>query len=182
MPTPLGHALVGLTISWSAQAVSGAPARHRAGASLAYVAGVFAVAPDFDFIYPPIHRTMTHSITAAIAATICAAVVAHRTKQERPWVIAIVCGLAYGSHLALDWLGGDTKWPAGIQLLWPFSDGWFISSWSLFTPTVLETFFEWPTMVSNFIGVVRELVILSPFVVAARLLHARRAKPAGLTT
>lgn len=181
MPTPIGHTLVGLSIAWSTQALSRAPAHHRAGTSLAFLAGVFAIAPDFDFVYPPIHRMMTHSLVAVIAATACAAVVAHRTKQERPWVIAMVCGVAYASHLALDWLGGDTKWPAGMQLLWPFSDEWFISSWDVFKPTVLATFFEWPTMVANLVAVLRELAILGPFAVGAWLLHAQRCKRSGLT-
>ncbi len=155
------------------------PARHRAGISLALLAGAFAVAPDFDFIYPPIHRRMSHSIVAAIVATIGAAVVAHRTKQQRPWVSALVCGVAYSSHLALDWLGGDTKEPAGIQLLWPFSDEWFISSWNIFEPTELVTFFERGTMVSNLAVVVRELAILSPLAAGAWLLYAQRRKPAS---
>lgn len=182
MPTPLGHALVGLTISWSTQAISRVPSRHRAGTSLAFFAGVFAIAPDFDFVYPPIHRMMTHSIVAAIAATAGAAVVAHRTKQERPWVIALVCGIAYASHLALDWLGGDTKQPAGIQLLWPFSDGWFISSWHLFRPTDLGGFFGFQTMVSNLVSVLRELAILSPFAIGAWLLYTRRGRPSDVPT
>jgi membrane-bound metal-dependent hydrolase YbcI (DUF457 family) len=182
MPTPLGHALVGLTISWSTQAISRAPSGHRTGPSLAFLASLFAIAPDFDFVYQPIHRMMTHSIVAAIAATACAAVVAHRTKQERPWVIAMVCGAAYASHLALDWLGSDTKQPGGIQLLWPFSDEWFLSSWHLFRPMHLGGFFGFQTMVSNVVSVLRELAILSPFAIGAWLLHARRAKPSDLPT
>ena len=153
-----------------------APVRHRAGTSLAFAAAVFAIAPDFDFIYPPIHRMMSHSISAAIAATVCAFVVAHRTKQERPWLMSMVCGLAYASHLALDWLGVDTKEPAGIQLLWPFSDAWFISSWNLFQATVLVTFFERSTMIANLLAVLRELAILGPLAWGAWLL---RARPAG---
>lgn len=182
MPTPLGHALVGLTISWSTQAISRVPSRRRAGTSLAFFAAVFAIAPDFDFVYPPIHRMMTHSIVAAITATACAAFVAHRTKQKRPWVIALVCGVAYASHLALDWLGGDTKQPAGIQLLWPFSGEWFISSLNVFHPTSLTRFFEWRVLAENLAAVLRELAILIPFAVGAWLLHTRRGKPSDLTT
>jgi membrane-bound metal-dependent hydrolase YbcI (DUF457 family) len=170
---------VGLSIAWSTQAISRPPIRHREGISLAFIAGVFAIAPDFDFIYPPLHRRMTHSIVAVAVATIWAAFVAHRAKQERPWVIAMVCGVAYASHLALDWLGGDTKQPAGIQLLWPFSDEFFISSWHLFAPTLLGGFFRPQTMAANFLTLIRELAILSPFAAVAWLLYARRRKPAS---
>jgi len=177
MPTPLGHALAGLTIAWSSSAVYRAPVRRRAGMSLAFSAAVFAIAPDFDFVYPPIHRMMSHSIIAVIAATICAAVIAHRTKQERPWLTAMVCGLAYASHLALDWLGGDTKVPAGIQLLWPFSDTWFISSWNVFGATEVGSFFQRWAMIANLVALLRELAILAPFAAGAWLLR-RRAQPA----
>ena len=154
-----------------------APVRHRAGTTLAFTAAVFAIAPDFDFVYPTMHRMMSHSISAVIAATVCAAIVAHRTKQERPWLTSMVCGLAYASHLALDWLGGDAKLPAGIQLLWPFSDTWFISSWNVFGATVLASFFERQTMIANLVAVLRELAILGPIALGAWLLRGR-ARPA----
>jgi hypothetical protein len=70
---------------------------------------------------------MTHSITAVLVATI----IAHWMTRWRTgvfnWRLALLCGAAYGSHLLLDWLDNDTKQPAGIQLLWPFSNQWFIS-------------------------------------------------------
>ena len=177
MPTPLGHALAGLTIAWSSQTISPSPAHRHARISLAFLAALFAIAPDFDFVKPPLHRTMTHSISAAIAATICAILIAHRTNRERPWFTAAVCGLAYASHLALDWLGGDTKKPAGIQLLWPFTREWFISSWNVFHPTELgRFFFTSETILSNLVAVGREVAILTPLALGAWLLHLRKQK------
>jgi membrane-bound metal-dependent hydrolase YbcI (DUF457 family) len=135
---------------------------------LAITCAELAVAADLDFIYPPIHRMMTHSLTAVVAVTVAAWLIARRAdRRTAPSVIAIVCGLAYGSHLAMDWIGGDTKLPPGIQLLWPFSDAWFISSWGVFGATSLGGFF-WPeTMLSNALTILRELFILGPIAFVA---------------
>lgn len=48
------------------------------------------------------------------------------------WEVVLVCAAAHASHLLLDWLGADRSQPAGIQLLWPWSEGWYISGWDLF--------------------------------------------------
>ena len=45
----------------------------------------------------------------------------------------LACGVACAAHLLLDWLGDRTRLSAvGIQVLWPFSDRWFISGWNSF--------------------------------------------------
>jgi hypothetical protein len=74
--------------------------------------------------------------------------------------------------MLLDWLGGDTKTPVGLQLLWPFSDRWYISSWELFRATRLSGFFTVPTILSNGTAVLRELLLLGPFALA--VLYVRR--------
>lgn len=178
MPTPLGHALAGASVAWLAQSVRRIPTDRRTDTRLALTCAELAVAADLDFIYPPIHRMMTHSLTAVAVVTAAAWLIARRAdRRTAPWVMAIVCGLAYGSHLAMDWIGGDTKQPAGIQLLWPFSDAWFISSWSVFGATSLGRFF-WPeTMLSNAFTVLRELLILVPLALVAW--SARRRSLAG---
>ena len=116
----------------------------------------------FDFLYPPIHRTMTHSLIAVGLVVVATGLVASRVRRDDVWSSAVVCGLAYASHLGLDWLGSDTKLPAGIQLLWPFSDAWFISSLGVFRATDIGGFFRTPVMVSNALAVLRELSILGP--------------------
>lgn len=122
---------------------------------------------------------MTHSLTAVVVVTAAAWLIARRTdRRTAPSVMAIVCGLAFSSHLAMDWIGGDTKQPAGIQLLWPFSDAWFISSWGVFGATSLGRFF-WPeTMLSNALTILRELLIVGPLAYAAWVMKQRAQRGA----
>lgn len=173
VPTPLGHALAGLTIAWTSEAARRVSISPRTRTALIVAGAGFAIAPDLDLVYPPIHRMMSHSITALILATACAAIVAHRTNQDRPWLLTAVCGLAYASHLALDFVGGDTKEPAGMLLLWPFSDSWFSSSSPVFMPAVLRGFLKPRVLLWNTLSVLRELAILSPFAVGAWFLKIR---------
>lgn len=140
MPSPVGHALAAAALAWTVEAVWRSPVRVSARWSLALACAALAVCPDLDLLYPPIHRTITHSLVAAALAGVMAWLLVRRTTRDA-WRVAVVCALAYGSHMLLDWMGGDTKLPAGIQLLWPFSDHWFISSWGVFRATTLGGFF-----------------------------------------
>jgi len=159
VPTPLGHALAGLTIAWTSEAARRVSISPRTRTALIVAGAGFAIAPDLDLVYPPIHRMMSHSITALILATACAAIVAHRTNQDRPWLLTVV--------------GGDTKEPAGMLLLWPFSDSWFSSSSPVFMPAVLRGFLKPRVLLWNTLSVLRELAILSPFAVGAWFLKIR---------
>src|SRR5690242_20349446 len=99
MPSPIGHILAGAATTIAADIVNPAPAKtgRAAGprwrAPLAY--GILAAAPDLDLIYPPIHRTATHSVTAVALAFIIAAAL---TGQVTRWRTATVCALAYATH------------------------------------------------------------------------------------
>jgi membrane-bound metal-dependent hydrolase YbcI (DUF457 family) len=174
MPTPLGHALVGAAIVWSAESFRRAPLDPRPRTSLAVVCAGLAVAPDLDLLYPPIHRMMSHSLLAVGVVGAVAWIVARRTHRDRTWLVTTACVLAYASHLGLDWLGGDTKQPPGIQALWPFSDAWFISSWGVFRATDLGAFFIPSVILSNALAVLRELAILGPVALVAWLLRGQR--------
>ena len=176
MPTPLGHFLAGVTIAWSAESIRQAPLDSRGRVRLALTCAGLAVAPDLDFLYPPIHRTMTHSLSAVGLVVVATGLVASRVRRDDVWSSAVVCGLAYASHLGLDWLGSDTKLPAGIQLLWPFSDAWFISSLGVFRGTDFGGFFRIPVMVSNTLAVLQELLILTPISLGAWSLRNRRVR------
>ena len=174
MPTPLGHALMGVAIAWSAEAIRRTPIGLGARSKVAVTCAGLAVCPDLDLIYPPFHRMMTHSVIAGVLAGVIAGAALRRATRGDAWRLAILCGLAYVSHPLLDWLGGDTKIPAGVQLLWPFSDRWFMSPWQVFRPTDLGGFFTAPTILSNATAVLRELFILGPLTVAAYLWRRRR--------
>lgn len=178
MPSPLGHALAGVAIAWSAEAITRQPLGFARGSTLAVTCAGLAIAADLDWLYPPIHRMMTHSLLASVAAGVVVAAVKRRQRSPGMLLVSAICALAYASHLLLDWLGGDTKIPAGIQLLWPFSDAWFISPYGVFRATDLGGFFQPWTMLSNLLAVLRELLLMIPVALAAhawrqRRLHAR---------
>jgi membrane-bound metal-dependent hydrolase YbcI (DUF457 family) len=139
MPSPIGHALAGAAIAWGAEVYGREPGERPARAAnpgrLALVCAGLAVLPDLDLLYIPIHRTATHSVAAVALTTIIAAVVTGWVTGRIRWPIAIACGAAYASHIMLDWLGADASRPHGLQALWPFTDRWFISPWTIFPGT-----------------------------------------------
>jgi membrane-bound metal-dependent hydrolase YbcI (DUF457 family) len=132
-----------------------------------------AIAPDLDFFYPHSHRMWSHSLSVTVAVATIAWLAARRAASTRVLRLTVLCGLAYGSHLLLDWLGQDSNLPAGIRLLWPFSDHWFISSWSLFYGTRLRGFFTAPVIVENGITVLREVLLLGPLALAGWFMTRR---------
>ena len=177
MPSPLGHAAAGVAIAWGAEAILRRPLGVRPGATVAVTCAALAICPDVDLLFLPVHRTVTHSLFATAIAGIAVAVVLRRKRRPEVWLPALVCAIAYASHLLLDWLGGDTKIPAGIQLLWPFSDRWFISHWGVFGSTDLGGFFRPRVMIANALAVLRETVLLMPIAAAAYLWRRHRLRP-----
>ena len=181
MPSPIGHALSGVAIAWTASL--GEP-RGPAGRTVSdrwlpvYVA--LAAAPDLDLLVHGAHRTATHSVTAMVLVTIVAAAVtgqvtrlrASRSGWQARWRVALLCGISYGSHLLLDWLAADNYPPRGIQLLWPFSGRWFISDVDLFRQTARQEFLTAPIIRQNLIAVAQECLILLP--ILALIWWARR--------
>ena len=88
---------------------------------LTLVCIALAVLPDIDLLYPPMHRTATHSVGAVVLVTIIAAGVTGWVTGRINWRIALVCAAAYASHILTDWLGTDRNYaPYGIQMFWPF--------------------------------------------------------------
>ena len=175
MPSPIGHALSGVAIAWT----SALGDRHRDAAGrtlsdrlLPACAGL-AAAPDLDLLVVGAHRGATHSLTATAAVFIVAAAV---TGQVTRWRTAILCGISYGSHLLLDWLAADNYPPRGIQLLWPFSDRWFISDLDLFRQTARQQFLTLPIIKQNLVAVAQEAAILLPVVALLWILRARKSR------
>jgi membrane-bound metal-dependent hydrolase YbcI (DUF457 family) len=125
---------------------------------------VLANAPDLDFLPGLVlgdpdayHRGVTHTAAAALVVAAAIGLGARWRGALRPWWWAAFAGVAYGSHLLVDWMTIDIVPPAGIQLLWPFTDRWLHAPfdllgevvidrsgrlafvWSLLTPTALLT-------------------------------------------
>jgi inner membrane protein len=188
MPSPIGHALGGVATAWSVERLprrkrpTGAPAGistsvARISPSLTLVCAALAVLPDVDLLYPSIHRTVTHSIGAAILVTIIAAGVTGWVTRRIDWRTAFICGLAYASHIFLDWLGVDSSPPFGIQALWPFSHQWFIAGRQIFPGTERRDFLSAAAILTNLKAVAVETMILGP--VVALLGWGRRRTSGG---
>lgn len=189
MPSPIGHALAGAAIAWTLHGLG----RWRVAALCA----AFAVLPDIDLLYLPAHRTATHSIPVAILLTIiavavtgwvrpvpgrCQAGVRHRSDTapmgagvvSDPYPIGLACGLAWSSHVLLDWLGADASVPYGIQALWPFSTRGFMSGWDVFPGTERREPFAARAMRINLRAAVQETAIMGAIALAVWWARRRR--------
>jgi membrane-bound metal-dependent hydrolase YbcI (DUF457 family) len=179
MPSPLGHALAGLAISWGADVASGLGSpKGPAGAAanpfgpLAMWCVLLAAIPDIDLLFHA-HRSFTHSVTAVVLVTIFAAAVTAWVTRRRSWRVALTCGCAYATHLLLDWLAVDTHFPYGLQILWPFSRTWFISGLDLFPQTERVQLLSARTIRINLMAMAWETVILLPVVAAVGLVRVK---------
>jgi len=187
MPTSVGHALAGAATAWAADLL---PGRREIPAvrlkpdttnyDLTLICATLAALPDADLLFH-VHRTVTHSIGAVILVTILAAAVTGKvTRGDRAKIlrISLTCGAAYATHLLLDWLAMDRFAPYGIQALWPFSSGWYISNLDWFPQVARRRFFTWPVIRYNAWVVVQECVRLVPILVGIGLLRARARRAA----
>src|SRR5512140_1003574 len=118
MPSPIGHSIAGVVAAWAVDLVPGsrawrtAPATRswyaRAGNGLTlWCAGLAALA-DVDLLWPsPIHRAYTHSVGAVVLVTIITALVTGWVTPQRAARITAMCGVAYATHVLLDWMAFD---------------------------------------------------------------------------
>jgi len=160
MPSPVGHALAGI-----------ATARLGPTRRNVLLCAALAAVPDVDLLLPITHRTATHSVTAVGVTFIITATL---TGQVTRWRTASLYALAYASHLLLDWLGADRRPPFGLEMLWPFSDRWFISGVDLF-PQTTRALLTRAAIVQNLHAVVVETAILLPIVLIVWVVLRPRA-------
>src|SRR5918995_6000472 len=146
MPSPIGHALGGIALGWAA-----APRRNlHVAAALAAT----AVAPDLDLLVGD-HRGISHSLGAALVAGLAAWAV-----SRRPWW-GLAIGLAWASHVALDWLSNDTRPPIGVMALWPTTREYYKSATEIFPP-ISRRWGDRRFWSHNFWALGVELVLLGP--------------------
>ena len=112
--------------------------------------GLLGVIPDVDFLFG-VHSTYTHS-----AGTITVVGLAGSQFGLRSGVAAAA---AYGSHVALDWLGSDTVAPIGIMALWPLSSEFFLSDRYWFM-SVCREYWLAECWWHNASGLIHELLVL----------------------
>ncbi len=149
MPSPIGHVLGG-ALAGGAVVRSGLP-WWRSAALL----GLLGIAADLDFLVG-LHSQHSHSVGAAVLAGLAVYLVSGGRLR---WALA--AGLAYGSHILLDWLGDDTTPPIGVMALWPLSGGYYQSDLHWFMP-VYRRYWLPGFVIHNLTAVAWEVVLLGP--------------------
>jgi hypothetical protein len=181
MPSPVGHALAGAAIALAAEPALRRGVAPRFGTAVIGLACLAAL-PDADLLYAPVHRAITHSVGATVLISIIATAVTGWVTGTRNYTFGLLCGLAWGSHLVLDWLGADPTPPRGIRALWPISDRWFVSDVDLFRGTERRQLLTVSSVIYNLQAVGREVAILGPVTLALAMWRRgrrpRRAEPA----
>lgn len=168
MATPLGHYLVGLSIT---QGLARDSAERKRGLWLA----VIACLPDLDVIpgfflgrLAQFHHGITHSFAAAAIFSIFSWLFFGRRDRVISLNLSILVFLLYASHVVLDFVTLDTGAPYGVPLFWPWSQDSYQSSW-LLLPNVQHT--RAPLFsLHNIALIAREAVIFLPLVA---FIHAR---------
>jgi hypothetical protein len=171
MPSPIGHLIAGAAIG---RAIT--PRRPSVVLSCA----ALAAASDLDLVVPHLHRMATHSIGAVVVVAIIAIAVTGKVTGARQgarqgarhramsgawhpaWPLVVALVAAFASHLLLDWLAVDPTPPRGLQLWWPFSDGWYISGLDLFRGTARRHPFTAQSIWINATAIAQEVAILGP--------------------
>jgi inner membrane protein len=166
VPSPIGHLLGGAAVAWGGDAID----RRRSSLRFVATCAVLAAAPDLDLLVRGYHRSFTHSLTAVLVVFIVAASVTGRVNS---WRAAIVCACAYASHLLLDWLGGDTLPPFGLQVFWPFDHRYFMSGLTLFAETERHNPLSAPTILKNLWAAATEIGILGPIAAGLWLVRVK---------
>jgi inner membrane protein len=173
MPSPVGHALAGISAGWLVDR-PGTVART-------VVFGLAGTAADVDLFFGA-HSGPTHGLGAAVIAGILVAAVlsvrlnAEATRSAKEGAIKF-CGAvmaAYASHTLLDWLGTDLSPPIGIMALWPFSGDYYESQLHVFR-AISRRYWLPEFWASNLRALAGELAILLPL--TALVFFARRRPP-----
>jgi membrane-bound metal-dependent hydrolase YbcI (DUF457 family) len=176
VPSPIAHGLVGLSIHILA---SRSEVELRDRWRLALTVGA-ALAPDLDLAFRFVdgrnhHNNELHSLGFALVAAAAAAIVLRLLRWPRALPLALVVGLAWCSHLLIDYLNVDTHPPIGLMALWPFSRGYFKSPLPIFLD--VGRGFDWTTVKHNALAGAWECAVLVPPLALAWRYRQRRISP-----
>jgi hypothetical protein len=161
MPSPIGHALAGLSVH---ALTARDEAERREPLRLALIVGA-ALAPDLDLLLNLMdgrnhHQGPSHSIGAAVLAALAVTTFGVLAGRREAWRLGAWAGVGWLSHLALDFLSIDTSPPIGLPLLWPVATGYYKSPWPLFLD--IGRTLNLATVVHNAMAVAWEIVVLGP--------------------
>lgn len=173
MPSPVGHTIAGLIVHvLCARDDSQLGSWRRAGV----VVGA-ALAPDLDLALRLAdgrnhHQAESHSLGCALLFGALAAVVLRRLRWSDWPRLSIAVGLAWVSHVLLDYLNRDTNPPIGLMALWPLSDAYYKFPWPVFLD--VGRTLEWATLRNNLVAAAWEVAVLLPLLSLAWRWRDRR--------
>jgi membrane-bound metal-dependent hydrolase YbcI (DUF457 family) len=169
MPSPVGHALGGLTAAFLIKAFSRRPGLTI---SLLAAAAVMAVAPDLDILAGS-HRTYTHSVGGVAIVGLASWLILRGRSTSTAGAAAVTA--AYASHLALDWLSKDTSLPSGLMLLWPFTSRYYKSGLDLFGEISRRYWLPEEFIAGNLKAAAWEIALVGPLLLVAWVLWSAKA-------
>jgi membrane-bound metal-dependent hydrolase YbcI (DUF457 family) len=159
---------MGLSLTWFVASLRNVGAQRLSRVqqwALGFICAALAVIPDIDVVFA-VHRGPTHSLGAVLLVSLAA--VGFAWWRRLPVVlVAASCGLAYASHLGLDWLGRDSRTPRGIMLFWPWSSEYYTSGADLFLEISRRYWLPEEVIWGNLRSIAWELILLTPIAVIA---------------
>lgn len=164
MPTPVAHALAGTAVYLASHRD-----RDRPEDWALFAGAVFAAcAADLDFGISFLagqnyHHYFTHSLGFATLFGVAAYFFARWAQRRGPGRTAWILGAAYLTHIVLDVFSKDKTAPFGVELLWPFSDAFYISPVLVFDDIWRGSLAKLLGL-HNWLAVGREVAIVAPVV------------------
>ncbi len=186
MPLPIAHSLGGYALS----EIQGLSFFDKKWKTILFFV-VLANAPDFDFlpgflVNDPsrFHHGFSHTFGASVVAGFLGA---FGFRKKFPfWKVFWIIGGVYFSHVLLDYFTEDRRPPYGVMLLWPFTDTYYISHFSIFKKVMRsnDTLTFFPSLFSphNLAEAWREFVLMGSVCVLTRRFSVwkkRRAQALG---
>ena len=175
MPSSVAHSLAGIALGETEQT-----RLTRSQIISFYLWSIFfANSPDLDFIpgffvgNPNLyHHGITHSLGAGIFVSFAFGWIFSKYLGSYKKGVLFLFFL-YLSHLVLDYLTVDTRFPIGEPMFWPVSHRYVISPILIFSDvhkaSNSNTFLRSLFVRHNLLGMAKEFLILFPFAVAPPL-------------
>jgi membrane-bound metal-dependent hydrolase YbcI (DUF457 family) len=136
------------------------------------------MAADLDLLVGA-HSGPTHGLGAAIIVGIATWLVLQMRGVTGGARTACASAIAYATHTLLDWLGTDSSPPIGIMALWPFSRGYYESSWHVFM-AISRRYWLPEFWTFNIYALARELLILVPIALVVLMTRRRPVAPTAV--
>lgn len=134
MPTPIGHALVGLAVFAQLK-----PPQYRFSFLTIVLIAFASVFPDLDFIPGFIvgepnkfHRDISHSVGfLGLLLIIIFSFERFILKKDKA-TFSLWFFIFFSLHIITDYFSADTRLPFGQPIFWPISENYYMSKFSIF--------------------------------------------------